>query len=672
LSLTVVVSGCDDHGRGKEMPVLGTDRLWGTRTRRVAALAALVLAGSSVVGASTAEAYVGGVESVASPGSRPSAAGVRGDGGWSWDSGSTDGGGTSMRNVRSIINAAAGTAATLTGQGVGVALIDTGVAPVPGLPAGQLVHGPDLSFESQSSQLRYLDTYGHGTHMAGIIVGNDGATGTVGIAPRAKVTSVKVGTANGAVDVSQVVAAIDWVVQNRGHDPAHPIRVLNLSYGSGGWSDHTVDVLQHSVEQAWRAGIVVVVAGGNNGNATVRLTNPATDPYVLAVGAASTKGTLSPADDDVAVFSNLSTGPRTVDLLAPGESILSLRDPGSNIDETYPHARVGETLFKGSGSSQAAAVTSAAVALLLQHRPTLTPDQVKRILIESGTVLSAGLAKKKNLRELNVGAALTLTTPSTTQSWAKSTGTGPIEAARGASHVVRDGAELAGERSVFGPFASASWASRASARTAWSGGAWMGHQVAGNGWTGAGGTVATGQISGYAGKCVDISGANTANGTAVQLYDCNNTGAQYWSLELNGTVKALGKCLDVVSQATGNGTKAHLWDCHGGPSQQWRVDSNRHLVNANAGRCLDIPNWATTSGTQLQLWDCADQDNQRWMVPFASKTWGAVTWPGTAWNGGSWIDPDWSGRYWSGRYWSGRYWSGRYWSANDWSTTLWR
>src|SRR5204862_7162184 len=99
------------------------------------------------------------------------------------------------------------------------ALIDAGVVPVPGLPAAQIVNGPDLSFESQSDKLRYLDTFGHGTHMAGIIVGNDSSVGLKGIATKAKLTSVKVGSAGGVVDVSQLLAATDWVVQHRNDDP---------------------------------------------------------------------------------------------------------------------------------------------------------------------------------------------------------------------------------------------------------------------------------------------------------------------------------------------------------------------------------------------------------------------------------------------------------------------
>ena len=280
---------------------------------------------------------------------------------------------TTLAQVRTLIGADTGAAATLTGKGVGVALIDTGVAPVPG-PAGEpIVNGPDLSFESQAPNLRYLDTYGHGTHMAGILVADDPGAGIRGLSPDVRLTSIKVGTANGTVDVSQVMAAVDWAVQHRNDDPANPIRVINLSYGSGGTPEQWNDSLGFAVEKAWQAGMVVVAAAGNDGNAAGVLANPASDEWILSVGAAATKGTTSVADDELTTFTNLPRGGKQLNVLAPGASIVSLRDPGSYLDATYPSARVGAGGFVGSGTSQAAAITSAAVALLLQARPSATP-----------------------------------------------------------------------------------------------------------------------------------------------------------------------------------------------------------------------------------------------------------------------------------------------------------
>lgn len=401
-----------------------------------------------------------------------------------WQGQAGSGGSTSLADVRTIIGANAASTAALDGTGVGIALIDTGVVPVPGLPAAQVVNGPDLSFESQANNLRWLDTYGHGTHMAGIIVGNDTATGLRGLAPKAKLTSIKVGAVNGAVDVSQMIAAIDWVVAHRNDDPANPIRVLNLSYGSGGNPAFWTDPLQFAVEQAWQAGIVVVSAAGNDGNNYGKLNNPASDPYVIAVGAALTKGTITTNDDQLAPFTNLAAAGKQVDLLAPGESIASLRNPGSNIDNGFPTARVGNTLFRGSGTSQATAVTAAAAALLLQARPWLVPDEVKWHLKEGATYIPTAPAGPMGLKELNLAGALSLTNGWHPQSWTRSDGTGRIEDARGTSHVVRNSVQLQGEASIFGPFQSATWASRSAARTAWSGGVWMGHRMAGDGWTG--------------------------------------------------------------------------------------------------------------------------------------------------------------------------------------------
>jgi serine protease AprX len=401
-----------------------------------------------------------------------------------WLSGTAAGTGTSLDVVRSSIGADTGAAAALTGKGVGIALIDTGVTPVPGLPAGRIVNGPDLSFESQDPDLRYLDAYGHGTHLAGIMIADDPATGTHGVAPGATVTSVKAGTANGAVDVSQVIAAIDWVVKNRNHDPANPIRVLNLAYGTGGNPGFYSDPVQFAVEKAWQAGIVVVASAGNQGPAAGKLMNPATDPWIISVGAATTGGTPTVTDDVIAPFTNTDAS-RPLDVLAPGDSIRSLRVPGSMIDTYYPQARNGTALFQGSGTSQAAAVVSAAVALLLEAKPELTPDQVKYLIKSSATYLTTDAQRNGGGFELNVNAALAeRLRKSISQPPKRSSGSGLLEDARGTSHIVDNGVALTGEATVFGPWNSSTWAARAANQTSWSGGTWMGYGIAGSGWTG--------------------------------------------------------------------------------------------------------------------------------------------------------------------------------------------
>ncbi|WP_210747670.1 lectin [Actinomadura latina] len=125
----------------------------------------------------------------------------------------------------------------------------------------------------------------------------------------------------------------------------------------------------------------------------------------------------------------------------------------------------------------------------------------------------------------------------------------------------------------------------------------------------------TGQITGLAGKCVDVAGANTANGTPVQLYTCNGTGAQQWTRAADGTLRALGKCLDVEGPSTADGARTHLWDCHGGSSQQWTYTSGHDLVNAYSGKCLDVTGNDAADGSRLQIWTCTGGANQKWTVP---------------------------------------------------------
>lgn len=122
-------------------------------------------------------------------------------------------------------------------------------------------------------------------------------------------------------------------------------------------------------------------------------------------------------------------------------------------------------------------------------------------------------------------------------------------------------------------------------------------------------------ITGLAGKCVDVAGANSANGTAVQLYDCNGTNAQIWSNPGGGTLRALGKCLDVVDRSTADGAAVQLWDCSGGTNQQWVVTAAKDIVNPAANKCLDVRDNNSANGTRLQIWTCSGAANQKWNAP---------------------------------------------------------
>jgi serine protease AprX len=400
----------------------------------------------------------------------------------------------SMYNVTKAIGAHDVWSDGFRGRGIGIALIDSGVAPVTGLTtSGKVRNGADLSFDSQADNLAYTDAYGHGTHMAGIMAGRDpnipaGSENDykyfVGVAPDAHVINVKVGAYNGAVDVSQVIAAVDWVVEHR-NDPGMNIRVLNLSFGTDGVQDTRLDPLSYAVETAWKKGIVVVVSGGNDGTERGSLDNPARNPFVIAVGAGDMRGTYGVADDVVPAFSSRGSSSRRVDLVAPGKSIVSLRTPGSTVDNDNPGGRVRTRFFRGSGTSQAAAVVSGAAALLLSQRPAMTPDQLKRLLVMSAQPMPLADAAGRGAGMIDVKRAHELVPLAYSQTFTRGTGTGSLEQARGAAYVTQNGVNLIGERDIFGTtWNGSTWASAANAETAWNGGRWLTHDMTGTCWCG--------------------------------------------------------------------------------------------------------------------------------------------------------------------------------------------
>jgi serine protease AprX len=410
----------------------------------------------------------------------------------------------SLGQVATTIGARAQWTAGNTGTGIDVAVIDTGVAKVAGLTGGNVKNGPDLSFDGQSGTTRYVDAMGHGTHMASIIAGRDGngsaasatAAGTFnGVAPGARVVNVKVGASDGTADVTQVIAAVNWVTQHA-RDPGLNIRVLNLSYGTGSTQDYRSDPLAFAVETAWRKGIVVVVAGGNDGSSRPFLANPGLNPNILAVGAADPMGTAAVADDRVPAFSQRGNAQRHVDLVAPGAHILGLRVPAGAVDTAYPSSRVGTRFTRGSGTSQASAVVSGAAALLLAARPNLTPDQAKWALTSTAAKLPTTTALTAGAGMVDVNAAVKAaaappTTASLTATAQYGMGTGSVEATRGTGHLQLGGVQLAGEKDIFGrTWNAAAWAATTKAGTSWSGGSYSGNAWSGTAWSATGDWVA--------------------------------------------------------------------------------------------------------------------------------------------------------------------------------------
>jgi serine protease AprX len=262
------------------------------------------------------------------------------------------------------------------------------------------------------------------------------------------------------------------------------IRVLNLSFGTDSVQPYTVDPLAYAAEVAWRNGIVVVVSSGNK--PSNRLSDPAVDPYVIAVGALDTNNTLRLWDDSVATFTAVGSWKRSIDVLAPGVHVQGLRVPGSYIDQVFgATATIGGRFFRGSGTSESAAITSGVVALMLSQRPSLTPDQVKRLLGSTGFEPARGQsygAEIPNAYRATFGGR---PGPAVSQSFRPSTGTGSLELSRGTMHVSRHGDVLSGEQDIFGnPVDTAALAQAEANGASWAGGTWNGATWAGASWDG--------------------------------------------------------------------------------------------------------------------------------------------------------------------------------------------
>jgi serine protease AprX len=387
-----------------------------------------------------------------------------------------DDGPSRARESMELIRAASGVADSgLTGAGIDIALIDSGVIGVSALDGpGKLVRGPDFSEDAYDPDLRGLDAFGHGSHMAGVIAGSDPGTGYQGIAPGARLVSVKVAGADGVTSLVRVLMALDWVRRNRASNGLH-IRVLNLSFGVDARRSYVREPLAYAAEQLWNRGIAVVAAAGNKADGTGRLDLPAADPFLIAVGATDTQHTADPADDGVADFSSRDAL-RPPDVVAPGTAVISLRVPGSTLDAEFPAARIGTGFFRGSGTSQAAAVVSGLAALLLEARPELTPNQLKALLKAGAVDLPADVSADGAGR-VDLARSLALPTPSIEES------AQPFEPAVLDLHALWEDLfdEATGEAPGVGTGENG-WTGRRWSGRSWSGRSWSGRRWSGSDW----------------------------------------------------------------------------------------------------------------------------------------------------------------------------------------------
>jgi len=266
-----------------------------------------------------------------------------------------------------------------TGQGVTVAVLDTGIDNLPDF-TGRLIGGVDLTGGNNP----FDDAYGHGTFVAGLIAGDGASSGGQysGEAPGANLVSIKVAGASGDTDLVTVILGLQWAID---HEQTYGIRILNLSLGFQPFTSTVINPLDQAVEAAWNSGIAVVAAAGNAGPSNGTILSPGDDPLVITVGALDDMAQPVVSDDEMTNFS--SVGPTSPDgwvkpdLVTSGRSVVSLAAPGSTVYDQNPSARVGAANFVGSGTSFSTAITSGAAALVLADNPGLTPDQLKARLL---------------------------------------------------------------------------------------------------------------------------------------------------------------------------------------------------------------------------------------------------------------------------------------------------
>jgi serine protease AprX len=302
---------------------------------------------------------------------------------------------------------------SLTGRGVTVAVIDTGIAG--NMPDFKKPDGTSRVLESvvtNPTATTPEDRYGHGTHVAGIIAGNgygrdssDKQYGQyLGVAPDANLVSIKAGDEAGNATVLDVIYGLQFAVD---HKADYNIRVVNLSLESAQAQSYLTDPLDAAVEAAWNSGIVVVAAAGNRGTAADAVDYaPGNDPFAISVGAVDDAGTKASSDDNYASWSSVGTtqdGFAKPDISAPGAHIVSTLAPNSQFATLCPTCIVGTNYIRAGGTSMAAPVVSGVVALMLQKTPSLTPDEVKTILMRTTRNLSSGV------NEVNASGATSTT-----------------------------------------------------------------------------------------------------------------------------------------------------------------------------------------------------------------------------------------------------------------------
>jgi serine protease AprX len=278
-----------------------------------------------------------------------------------------------------------------TGAGVGVAVIDTGIAgELPDFAAGDDLSRVIATAVTNPDATTASDRYGHGTHVAGLVAGNGrrlAATDPLynrymGTAPDANLISIKASDDVGRATIIDVIDGLQFAVD---HKDDYGIKVVNLSLNSTDAQRYETDPLDAAAEAAWFAGLVVVTAAGNRGTAADAVSYaPANDPFVITVGGVDDQGTKTTDDDVLADWSSRGMTQDQFakpDVVAPAAHIVGPLAPLSAFATLCPACIVDERYFRVGGTSMASAIVAGIAADLLQAHPTWTPDQVKQALV---------------------------------------------------------------------------------------------------------------------------------------------------------------------------------------------------------------------------------------------------------------------------------------------------
>jgi serine protease AprX len=314
-------------------------------------------------------------------------------------------GGLLKTSYNSSIQAPDAWDAGATGENIGVAVVDTGIAS----------DHPDFMSAPKKGTSRVLtsvatnpyaenhgDSYGHGTHVAGIIAGNganrsskDSLYGDyAGVAPDADLVNVKIADEEGNATVLDAIYGLQFVIDKKDE---YNIRVANLSFESAAKDSYKIDPLDAAAEAAWFNGIVVVAAAGNRGTASDAVKHaPGNDPYVITVGAVDDKGTNTITDDALAGWSSrgkTQDGFSKPDVVAPGNRIVSTLAANSKFASMCPVCIVSNEYIRAGGTSMAAPMVSGGVADLLQAHPSWTPNQVKAVILATDRAIAGGASE---------------------------------------------------------------------------------------------------------------------------------------------------------------------------------------------------------------------------------------------------------------------------------------